>query len=119
MNATTLDTEQFRILAASYLPKGSKDKDLQSFFDQWVYSTGVPALKLSYAVRAGKLTGTVTQSQAPEDFSVIVPIEVQTGRGKTVTIQVRTGSDPAPFSVPVAIPNAKAILDPQNAVLKR
>ena len=119
----TIDTEQFRVLAASYLPPGSKDKTLENFFDQWVYSTGMPALKMTFSVKgkpgAYKLAGTVTQSEVPDDFSVIVPVEVQTGRGKSVTVQVRTGPEPAPFSVPVAAANAKAVLDPQNAVLKR
>jgi aminopeptidase N len=38
----TLDTDQFRRIAASFLPKGSRDSKLENFFDQWVYSTGIP-----------------------------------------------------------------------------
>ena len=77
-------------------------KTLESFFDQWVYGTGVPTLKLTFAVKgaagAYKLTGTVTQSDAPEDFSVAVPVEVQTGRAKPAVQVVRTSSDPASAS---------------------
>lgn len=119
----TLDTDQFRKIAASFLPKGSKDKDLENFFDQWVYSTGIPSLKVAYAVKgkpgAYKLSGTVTQTGVPDDFSVYVPVEIQLARGKTVTLQVRTGSDPEPFSITVPTATAKAVLDPQGAVLKR
>ncbi len=117
-----IDTEQFRALCAAFRPKGSPDPTLESFFDQWVYGTGVPSLKLSYSVKgkpgAWKLAGTVTQSEVPDDFTVTVPIEIQTGHGKVVR-QVRTASDPVSFSVPVTIANAKAVLDPGASVLRR
>jgi hypothetical protein len=118
----TIDTEQFRLLCAEFVPKGSPDPKLENFFDQWVYGTGLPAIKLTYSVRgkpgAWKLTGTVAQSEVPEDFSVTVPIEIQTGKGKVVR-EIRTSSDPVPFSVPVTIANAKAVLDPGDSVLRR
>ena len=120
----TIDTEEFRRLCSEFMPPGSIDAKLENFFDQWVYGTGVPTLKLSYSVKgkpgAYKLTGTVTQSDADEDFSVAVPVEIQTGRGKPVIQQVRTSSDePVAFSVNVAVANAKAVLDPGWSVLKR
>jgi hypothetical protein len=118
----TIDTEQFRLLCAEFLPPNSPDPKLENFFDQWVYGTGVPALKLSYSVKgkpgAWKLNGTVTQSDVPDDFSVTVPVEIQTGRGKVIR-QLRTGSEPVPFSIPVTIANAKAVLDPTSSVLRR
>jgi len=119
-----IETEEFRRLCAEFMPPGSIDAKLENFFDQWVYGTGVPTLKLSYSVKgkpgAYKLTGTVTQSDADEDFSVAVPVEIQTGRGKPVIQQVRTSSDePVAFSVNVAVANAKAVLDPGWSVLKR
>ena len=118
----TIDTEQFRILCAEFMPKDSRDPKLESFFDQWVYGTGIPALKMEYSVKgkpgALKLTGTVTQTEVPEDFSVTVPIEIQTGRGKVVKL-VQTSSEGASFSVPVTLPTAKALLDPGSSVLRR
>ena len=93
----TVDTEQFRALCAEFLPPGSPDPKLENFFDEWVYGTGIPTLKLTYSVKgkpgAYKLTGTVAQSDVTDDFSVTVPVEIQTGRGKVVQ-QVRTGSEP-------------------------
>jgi hypothetical protein len=51
---------------------------------------------------------------------VAVPVEVQTGRGKPVVQIVRTSSDEAvTFSVNVAGPSAKAVLDPGWSVLRR
>jgi Peptidase family M1 domain len=118
----TIDTDQFRLLCAGFLPKGSSDPTLENFFDEFVYGTGLPALKLTYSVKgkpgAWKLTGTVAQSEVPDDFSVSVPIEIQTGKGKIVR-EVITGSEPVAFSVPVTIANAKAVLDPGSSVLRR
>lgn len=118
----TVDTDQFRLLCAEFLPKGSPDSTLENFFDEWVYGTGVPSLKLTYSVKgkpaAWRLTGTVTQSDVPNDFSVTVPVEIQTGRGKVIR-EIRTSSEPVSFSVPVIIANAKAALDPGSSVLRR
>jgi aminopeptidase N len=119
-----IETEEFRRLCAEFMPPGAIDAKLENFFDQWVYGTGVPTLKLAYSVKgkpgAYKLTGTVTQSDADEDFSVAVPVEIQTGRGKPVVQQVRTSSgESVSFSVNVAVANAKAVLDPGWSVLKR
>jgi hypothetical protein len=87
-----------------------------------VYGTGIPALKMSYSVKgkpgAYKLSGTITQTDVPDDFSVTVPVEIQTGKGKVVK-QVQTSSDPVPFSMAVTVPNAKAVLDPASGVLRR
>ena len=119
-----IDTEEFRLLCAEFLPPGSNDAKFENFFDQWVYGTGVPTLKLTYSVKgaagAYKLTGKVTQSDVDDDFSVAVPVEIQTGKGKPVVQQVRTSSDEAvEFTVNVTSPSAKAVLDPGWSVLKR
>ena len=41
-----ITTEEFRLLAAEYLPPKSDDPKLESFFEQWVYGTGIPTIKL-------------------------------------------------------------------------
>jgi hypothetical protein len=118
----SIDTEQFRLLCAEFLPARSPDPKLESFFDQWVYGTGIPTLKLTSSVKgkagAWKLTGTISQSDVPDDFSITIPVEIQTGRGKVVR-ELQTGADPVTFSVPVAASNAKAALDPASSVLRR
>src|SRR6204780_583376 len=105
----TIDTEQFRLLCAEFLPPRSPDPTLENFFDQWVYGTGIPALKLTYSVKgkpgAWKLTGTVAEADVPDDFSVAIPVEIKTGRGKLVKL-LETGSEPVEFSVPVSAANA-------------
>ena len=115
----TLTTEEFRELCAEFLPKGSPDPKLVDFFDQWVYDTGMPTLKLTYSVNGRRLTGTVTQSDAPKDFTVLVPVEIRVGNRKPIVKQVRTSGGAVKFTVDVAGPGAKATLDPGMSVLRR
>jgi len=93
-----LTTDQFRKIAAQYLPPGSKDPELESFFDTWVYGTGIPVLRLKYAIRGTRVTGSVEQSGVPDDFSALAPVEIRTGTQKTAIEWVETGSDPVSFS---------------------
>jgi aminopeptidase N len=118
-----LSTEAFRAAAVRFLPPQSPDPDLQDFFDQWVYGTGIPSLKLSYSVKgkapALRLSGTVTQSDVDDDFSVPVPIEIQLGHGKTLTRWVRTANGAVTFSVALSQAPVKVLLDPGFSVLRR
>jgi hypothetical protein len=115
----TVTTDQFRELCAEFLPKGSPDPKLTDFFDQWVYDTGMPSLKLTYAVVGHKLTGTITQSDVRDDFTVTAPVEIRTGGAKPIVKYVVTGSEPVKFSVEVPGPGAKATLDPGWSILRR
>ncbi|MDQ6663229.1 MAG: hypothetical protein M3Z23_02415 [Acidobacteriota bacterium] len=119
----TLSTEQFRAICAEFLPPKSLDPKLENFFDQWVYGTGIPSLKLNYSVKgrapSWRVTGTVAQTGVDEDFSVLVPVEIQAGRGKTVTQWVRTGPEPASFSIGVRGAPGKLVLDPGGSILRR
>ena len=57
----SISTEEFRELASQYAPQ-SPDPGLKIFFDNWVYGTGVPAVKLSYSWRGAKLSGSTGRS---------------------------------------------------------
>jgi aminopeptidase N len=119
----SVTTEQFRALAARFLPPRSEDSDLSAFFDQFVYDTGIPALKLKWSVKgkgkAMRVEGAVTQTEVDKEFTVPVPVEIQLSRGKSVTRIVSTGAEPATFSVPVAAAPVKVVLDPRWSVLRR
>jgi aminopeptidase N len=116
-------TEQFRELAAQFLPPKSDDPKLELFFDQWVYGTGLPSLTMTYAVKgktpALRLTGTVTQSGVDEEFSAVVPIEIQVARDRVVTQWVRAGSGATTFTVALKQAPLKVTLDPHYAVLRK
>ena len=118
-----LSTEDFRLLAARFLPPHAPDPQLENFFDTWVYGTGIPSLKLNYTVRgkrgALRLNGTVTQSDVDRDFSVLAPVEIQLGHGKTLTEWVQTADGSVTFSVAVPQAPAKVQLDPNVTLLRR
>jgi hypothetical protein len=97
-----ISTGDFRSLAREFLPPRTKSEVIDGFFDNWVYATGIPSLKLQFSVKgaapAVKLTGTVTQTGVDDDFSTDVPVEVQFAKGGTQIIWVSSSSDPTPFS---------------------
>ncbi len=106
---SAISTEQFRELAAKYAPPKIGDADLKGFFENWVYGTGIPMVKLTYSMRGLKLVGTVAQREVEEDFTAFVPVEVQNRREKTV-YWLPTGSDPVSFSIPMKVPPTKVAL---------
>jgi hypothetical protein len=118
-----ISTEGFRELAAQFLPPKSDDPKLEAFFEQWVYGTGIPSLKLAWSIKGKapslRLAGTLTQSDAGEDASVIVPVEIQVARGRTITQWVRSSTDPVTFTVALTQPPLKVALDPHYAILRR
>jgi aminopeptidase N len=118
----SISTEQFRELAASFLPPKSPDPKLEAFFDEWVYGTGIPQLKMTWSLKgkapALRVTGTLTQSDVPDDFIVPVPIEIQFAKGKLVH-WVQSADEPVAFSVAVRQAPTKVLLDPSQSVLKR
>ena len=119
----TVTTEAFRGLAAEFLPPKSADPKLETFFEQWVYGTGIPTLKLTYTVKgkapALKLVGTLTQSDVDDDFSALTPVEIQVARGRSITQWVASASTPVTFTVPLKQPPLKVTLDPHHGVLRR
>ncbi len=117
----TVSTNSFRALAEEFMPEGAKS--LEPFFENWVHGTGIPALKVSSAVRgkapAFRATATVTQTEVDEDFSVEVPVEFQLGGGAPVVKWVRTStSEPVSVTVPLKRAPVKVGV-PATGVLSR
>jgi hypothetical protein len=119
----SITTDVFRRSAAKFMPPKSDDPTLEGFFDEWVYGTGIPALKLTYALKgqapAVRLVGTLTQSGVDDDFSVLTPVEIQVAHGQTVTRWIASSNQPVTFSVALKQAPLKVALDPHNAVLHR
>jgi hypothetical protein len=118
-----ISTEDFRRVAAHFTPPKSDDADLETFFDTWIYSTGIPTLRMSYGVKgtapALRLVGTVTETGVEGDFAALVPVVIHLAGGQTITQWVRCGSDPAGFSVALKQSPLRVTLDPDRAVLRR
>ena len=118
----SISTEEFRLLCARFLPPHSADPKLEAFFDQWVYETGVPALKLEYKI-SGKaplwrVTGTVTQSGVGEDFVTEAPVEIQLARLKPITVVVRASNEPVPFTATAKALPTKVAIDSRSVLLR-
>ena len=111
-----ISTEQFRELAQQYMPP-SPDPTLKTFFENWVYGTGIPSVKLTYTLHGLKLTGTLAQTDVDDNFTTLVPIEVQTGRLKSV-YWFATGSDTVSFTIPVKAPPTKVSLLTADCLLR-
>ena len=63
------------------------------------------------------VTGTLTQTGAPEDFEIFVPVQVQFARGLAEMHWVKTSGDPVTFTFKTKIPATKVLLDPHGSVL--
>jgi ABC-type sugar transport system permease subunit len=91
------------------------DNYIRLFLDDDIFMT--------YSVKntggAFKLTGTLTQTDAPDELSIPVPVEIQVGRAKPIVKIVHTSSEPVQFTVAVPAATAKAVLDPGWSVLRR
>jgi hypothetical protein len=123
-DSRAVSTEQFLALVKEFSPPraaGSKTFNAGAFFDNWVYSTGVPALKLAYTATglapAVKISGTIEQSGVEDDFSMEAPVEIQFAKGPPQVIWVETSNDGASFSatlkqapVKVSIPAGRGVL---------
>jgi aminopeptidase N len=73
-----LTNEYFRDTASEFVPAGQPDKTLTSFFDTWVYGTGIP--KLSIKGQDVEVSG------VDEDFTADIPLHCRT---RTAAEQVR------------------------------
>jgi hypothetical protein len=107
-----ITSDEFRELAAEFMGPHTSPEAINTFFDNWVYATGIPSLKVQSSIKGFKVTGSVTQSGVGNDFSVDVPVEIQFAKGATQTVWVRTSSDAATFSVTVKQTPVKVTLAP-------
>ena len=115
----SIPVPELQALIASFLPKDFPDPKLDTFFENWIYDVGIPALKLSYSVK-GKapnivVTGSVSQTGVSDRFTAYAPVEITTARGRIVK-WVATG-DASGFTVKLPAPPVRVTLDPQGSVL--
>jgi len=106
----SITNEEFRALAAEFMPPRSPSDTMDTFFDNWVYATGIPTLKVQSSIKGFRVSGTVAQSGVDNDFSVDAPVEIQFAKGAPQIVWVRTSNDPVPFSVTVKQPPVRVSL---------
>jgi hypothetical protein len=116
-----VDTEDLHALVKEFLPPKVSRNSVDLFFDNWIYSTGVPALKLSYGLKGAapqwKLSGSIEQSGVDNDFTAEVPVEIQFAKSPSQIVWVETSDEPATFSATLKEPPVKVTLGTGTTVL--
>ena len=117
-----ITTTDFQALARELRPRDLKPEAIDTFFDNWVYATGIPALKLHYTVKgvapAVKLSGSIDQSGAGDDFSMDAPVEVQFAKSPPKTIWVRTTGDDNTFTANLRQVPVRVVI-PDDVLVKK
>ena len=132
-----LTTAGFRALAEKFvIPEmnAEKGRSLEWFFDQWVYSTGIPEIQMSVKVEAprpaaaagtratrGKIAGSASLGGVDDSWILPIPIYVQTLRGDlfagVAVAEAGATGEQARFSLPLPPASQKAVADPQQTLL--
>ena len=120
--ATVADFENMSMAqAAASTPRGSDPPNLQSFFAQWLNSTGIPEFTLEYVVyrtRKGfRILGKI--KQPIDTFSMPIQVRIDT-EGNPETKLVDVAGTESPFEVETfGRPKPGGIhVDPNNTILK-
>ena len=120
-DSTPVSTADLRTVVKQFLPPGVTPSMIDSFFDTWVYSTGIPALKVTYTAKGAapaiRLTGTVEQSGVADDFSTQVPVEIQFAKAPPQIVWVDTTNSGAVFTATVKQPPIKVSVPTGTGVL--
>ena len=110
----SLTTAELVALVRELRPKNVSAEAVDTFFDTWVYGTGIPALKIRSTnmgvAPAITVTGTLTQREVADDFSADIPVEIQFAKGPPQIIWVRTGADEKTFTAHVSHPPVRVVI---------
>lgn len=109
--ATTADFQRIVEKHAPASMKLTSDGKLDWFFSQWVYGTLIPKYdsKIEAKEIGGgkyKITGSVTQSEVPDNFAMPVPIYIHFDKNNSVRLgsTVIVGSTTKPIDLEIALP---------------
>lgn len=120
-------TEDFLRVANEHFAKSpiARDyglSDLNWFFRQWVYETELPSYQMEYHFQDqpdGKvlMTGTVTQTNAPANWFMVLPVALSFGGKQVFYTSVYANGPSAQFAIKLTSRPTKVELDPQHWIL--
>ena len=120
-------TDDFRIVANEHFartPMAQKYglKNLDWFFQQWVYQTELPSYQLEYSVQPQNdgsfvVSGNVIQENVPDGWFMPLPIVFSFGGDKTANGTVAALGAKTPFNIKLPMKPTKLELDPHRWVL--
>jgi aminopeptidase N len=97
-------------------------RDLDWFFRQWVYSTGLPTYQLEWQRRDDPdgsmfVTGTVRQDNVGADWQMVLPLVLSFDGGQEARTTVRAEGQSSTFELKVPARPRRVDLDPHQWVL--
>jgi len=120
-------TEQFRKVASQHFARTPIAQkfgmtDLDWFFKQWVYGTGLPIYQLEYEVKPNPaggllLSGVVKQDGVGPDFQMVLPLVMTFEGNQEARTTVRAAGPSTPFELKLPAMPKKVELDPFSWVL--
>jgi aminopeptidase N len=120
-------TDDFRRVASEHfaqspIAKKFGLKDLNWFFDEWVYQTALPSYSIEYKMQGQPdgsvlLSGNVFQENAPENWFMILPLVLTLGGDRVATGTVHAYGPKTPFQIKLPSRPSKVELDPNHWVL--
>ena len=117
-----LSSEEFRTEAARFLPKSYPDAGLEEFFEQWVYGTGIPRLRIEHSVEGTgakvRVVLRLHQESVPSAFRVMVPVKIEFAGGDAMAKMIATDGAVTEVRVPVKQRPERVVLDPEGFLLR-
>jgi Peptidase family M1 domain len=120
-------TDDFRRVAGEHfartpIARGYNLKNLDWFFQQWVYDTTLPSYKLEYELQAQPdgsvmMVGNTIQLNAPDQFLMPLPLVFKFGPGKTAYGTVLAYGAKTPFKIKLPSRPEGVELDPDHWIL--
>ena len=119
----SVSTEDFIHHVEKYMTAESdldKNHKLDWFFNEWVYETGVPTYRIETNVRrlaADKylVQGSITQSDVPGDFEMLVPVVAIYAKDKRVTLgRVAVSENGGRFKFTTTRKPSRVTIDEEN-----
>ena len=119
-------TDDFRTVANEHfvntpIAKRYGIKNLNWFFQEWVYETNLPSYTLEYSFEpqpdgSVMFTGNVLQENVPDNFSMVLPVLMRFG-DKTAGGTVAALGPKTPFKIKLPAKPTKVEFDPNSWVL--
>lgn len=120
-------TDDFRVVANEHFAKTPiaqkyKLTDLNWFFKQWVYQSGLPSYQLEYQMAEQAdgstiVSGTVTQENVPDKWFMPLPLVFSFGGDQQARGTIHAYGPKTPFQLKLPMKPKKVELDPYNWVL--
>ena len=120
-------TADFAAVVNQHMPdtaigKKFQIKDLNWFFQEWVYGTGLPSYALEYALLPQPngsfvLDGTLHQDDVPAGWIMPLPLQFEFGKGRKGVVVIWAHGPQAPVKIKIPEQPSKVELDPDHWVL--